>query len=105
MDDLKPFLETILELAGPWFIDEITSDQEQVRIDISLDFRKGGTFSCPLCGTGGCKVHNASSSTRPISTPAFPVSPALPMGSIRPRCPGLGRVAALPCFLRPSPCP
>ncbi|MBL3593106.1 MAG: transposase family protein [Synergistaceae bacterium] len=72
MDDLKPFLETILELAGPWFIDEITSDQEQVRIDISLDFRKGGTFSCPLCGTGGCKVHNASSSTRPVSTLALP---------------------------------
>ncbi|WP_423232847.1 ISL3 family transposase [Aminirod propionatiphilus] len=60
MNDLKPFLETILELADPWFIDEITFDQEQVRIDIYLDFRKGGTFSCPLCGTSGCKVHDST---------------------------------------------
>ena len=60
MNDLKPFLETILELVDPWFIDEITFDQEQVRIDIYLDFRKGGTFSCPLCGTNGCKVHDST---------------------------------------------
>ena len=60
MNDLKPFLEKLLELEDPWFIDDITFDQEQARIDIYLDFKKGGTFPCPLCGTGGCKGHDST---------------------------------------------
>ena len=44
LNDLKPFFEAILELGDPCFIDDITFDQEQVRINIYLNFRKGGTF-------------------------------------------------------------
>ena len=49
MNDLKPFLERILDLEKPWYIREITLDQESWKIDIYLDFKKGGTFPCPLC--------------------------------------------------------
>jgi transposase len=63
MNDLKPFLEKILELEEPWFIQDIMLNQEEARIDIYLDFKKGGTFACPLCGAGNCKVHDTTEKT------------------------------------------
>lgn len=63
MNDLKPFLEKILELEEPWFIRNITLNQQDSRIDIYLDFRKGGTFPCPLCAAGSCKVHDTAEKT------------------------------------------
>ena len=63
MNDLNPFLEKILDLENPWFIQDITLNQEDARIDIYLDFRKGGTFLCPLCGEGNCKVHDTTEKT------------------------------------------
>ncbi|QTX33806.1 transposase [Aminithiophilus ramosus] len=83
-------------------------------MDIYLDFRKGGTFSCPLCGTSGCKVHDSTmKSWRHMNLFQYKayLHARLPRvdcpshGIHTAKVPWLGRVAALPCFLRPSPCP
>lgn len=63
MNDLKPFLEKILELEDPWFIKDISLDQKEWRIDIYLDFKRGGTFPCPVCKSGECKVHDTTMKT------------------------------------------
>jgi len=35
-------------------------DAEKRRLDIEIDFAKGGRFPCPQCGTADCPVHDTS---------------------------------------------
>jgi len=45
-------------LVPPWRVTQCTFDPEQGRLDIGIDFVRGGTFFCPECGREGCKAHD-----------------------------------------------
>ena len=49
-----------LGLAEPWYGAGIDLDPAAKRLEIQLDFRRGGTFTCPACGTGHCKAHDTA---------------------------------------------
>ncbi len=42
--------QTALGIKEPWYVDRIEFLEVEKRIDIYLDFRKGGRFQCPMCG-------------------------------------------------------
>ena len=48
-----------LGLADPWIVESAEFDPIRKRLDIRIDFKKGGTFDCPACGVAGCKAHDA----------------------------------------------
>lgn len=47
-----------LNLQPPWHIDSIDFDVEGKRLDIHIDFERGGKFPCPKCGNSECDVHD-----------------------------------------------
>jgi transposase len=44
----------------PWLVDAATFDVDKKRLDIEIDFARGGRFPCPHCGTADCPVHDTS---------------------------------------------
>jgi transposase len=57
MRDIDLF-QAALALEDPWCVKEAKFSAEARRLDLYLDFRRGGTFSCPECGAAGCKAHD-----------------------------------------------
>jgi transposase len=49
-----------LGLTDPWFVAAIDLDPVAKRLEIHLDFRRGGTFACAECSAGGCKAHDTT---------------------------------------------
>lgn len=49
-----------LGLMAPWYAERSTFDAETRRLDIYIDFRRGGTFRCPECGRDGCKAYDTA---------------------------------------------
>lgn len=49
-----------LGLADPWYVAAIDLDPTAKRLEIQLDFRRGGTFTCAECGASGCKAHDTA---------------------------------------------
>lgn len=47
-----------LGLIPPWLVDRSTFDPEQKRLDIYIDFSRGGQFTCTGCGREGCKAYD-----------------------------------------------
>ena len=39
-----------LGIVPPWEVTEVSFSQESNRLDISIDFQRGATFVCPICG-------------------------------------------------------
>lgn len=39
-----------LGIVPPWEVTEITFSKESNRLDINIDFQRGATFACPVCG-------------------------------------------------------
>lgn len=39
-----------LRLTQPWYVEKIEFDNEARRLDVHLNFRAGGTFTCGICG-------------------------------------------------------
>jgi transposase len=39
-----------LGIAPPWEVTEVIFSKESSRLDITIDFQKGATFPCPVCG-------------------------------------------------------
>lgn len=53
-----------LGLTPPWFIEKVSFDPGQKRLDLFLDFKRGSKFPCPECGSGeGCPVHDTTEKT------------------------------------------
>jgi len=52
-----------LGLAHPWFVENCSFDPKAKQLDIFIDFEKGGEFSCPVCGKGGCKAYDSENKT------------------------------------------
>jgi transposase len=50
-------------LTSPWRVMQCAFDKEQGRLDISIDFARGGTFPCPECGRAACKAYDTEERT------------------------------------------
>ena len=47
-----------LGVKEPWYVAKIDLSPKEKRLEIALDFRRGGTFLCPECGGAGCKAYD-----------------------------------------------
>ena len=56
-------LQLALGLMPPWLVDAATFDAGKKRLDIEIDFAKGGRFPCPDCAKPGCPVHDTVAKT------------------------------------------
>ena len=57
MNDL---FRVALGLAQPWQVVKIEFSAEGNQLDLWLDFPRGGTFACPVCGRRGCGVYDTA---------------------------------------------
>ena len=53
-------MQLALGLIPPWMVKACAFDAEKRRLDIEIDFARGGRFPCPHCGTADCPVHDTS---------------------------------------------
>ena len=53
-------LQLALGLLPPWMVEAATFDAEKRRLDIEIDFARGGRFPCPCCDKPDCPVHDTS---------------------------------------------
>ena len=51
-------MQLALGLIPPWLVKACAFDAEKRRLDIEIDFARGGRFSCPQCGKADCPVHD-----------------------------------------------
>ena len=49
-----------LGLVPPWLVKAANFDAEKKRLDIEIDFFRGGRFPCPHCATADCPVHDTA---------------------------------------------
>lgn len=56
--DQQQLFARALGLAEPWYVASLDFSAEDKRLEIEIDFRRGGTFACPECGTAGCKAYD-----------------------------------------------
>jgi transposase len=49
-----------LGLVPPWMVKDCRFDAVKKRLDIEIDFAKGGHFDCPTCDKADCPVHDTS---------------------------------------------
>jgi transposase len=52
-----------LGLVPPWMVNSCAFDAEVRRLDIEIDFARGGRFACPACGKADCPVHDTTKQT------------------------------------------
>ena len=52
-----------LGLVPPWLVSAAKFDAVKKRLDLEIDFSKGGRFSCPDCGHADCPTHDTVSKT------------------------------------------
>jgi transposase len=52
-----------LGLVPPWLVKEARFDAEKKRLDIEIDFTRGGRFVCSGCGKPDCVVHDTVTKT------------------------------------------
>jgi transposase len=48
-----------LGLQPPWRVESSEFDRQRKRLDIMIDFHRGGTFACPECGAHGLKAYDS----------------------------------------------
>ena len=49
-----------LGLVPPWMVKACAFDAQARRLDIEIDFARGGHFPCPHCGKADCPVHDTA---------------------------------------------
>ena len=62
MRDIDLF-EMALGLTSPWFVAHSAFCVDASRLDIFLDFERGGKFSCPECDHPDCRAYDSSPKT------------------------------------------
>ena len=62
MSDLDLF-QMALGLTAPWYVARTSFDADEKRLDLYLDFHKGGRFACPECGTSDCPAYDSEERT------------------------------------------
>lgn len=53
-------MQLALGLVPPWQVKACAFDTDRRRLDIEIDFARGGRFSCPACGKPECPVHDTA---------------------------------------------
>jgi transposase len=53
-----------LGLVPPWMVKACAFDADKRRLDIEIDFARGGRFPCPQCAKADCPVHDTAMQTR-----------------------------------------
>lgn len=56
--DSKDLFALALGLVTPWFVARNELDVDARRLEIGIDFKRGGTFRCPECDAAGCKAYD-----------------------------------------------
>ena len=56
--DATQLFTMALGLTPPWSVTTINFDEDAKRVDIYLDFERGGRFGCPSCSKGSCPAHD-----------------------------------------------
>jgi len=62
MRDTELF-QMALGLVAPWQVQRTDFDAAAKRLDIYLDFAKGGRFACPRCGAADCPAYDTEAKT------------------------------------------
>lgn len=47
-----------LGVSKPWYVSLVEFEPEEKRLELVIDFERGGTFACPECGAAGCKAYD-----------------------------------------------
>ena len=53
-------IEDALDLERPWYVERTLLDHERRRLEVYLNFERGGTFVCTGCGNGGRKAYDTA---------------------------------------------
>lgn len=56
--------QSALEIPEPWYVFHHELAKEENTLHIYIEYRKGAEFSCPNCGSSGCKVHDIQDQDR-----------------------------------------
>lgn len=56
--EINDLFALALGVKEPWYVAKIDLSPKDKRLEIALDFRRGGTFLCPECGAEGCKAYD-----------------------------------------------
>ena len=56
-------LQMALGLTPPWYVRSSEFSVDDKRLDIHLDFHRGGRFSCPECGASDCPAYDTEERT------------------------------------------
>ena len=59
MRDVDLF-QLALGLVPPWLVEAAKFDVKEKRLDIKIDFSRGGRFPCPECGTADCPTYDTA---------------------------------------------
>lgn len=60
MGMIEELFERAVGLERPWKLARTSFGEEERRLDLYIDFERGGTFDCPECGRGGCKAYDTT---------------------------------------------
>lgn len=60
--DMTTLFTMALGLQAPWEVKDLQFNEEGQRLDIFIDFARGATFPCPVCGKP-CKTHDTQEKT------------------------------------------
>ena len=52
-----------LGLLPPWLVKDCQFSVSEQRLDLHIDFTKGGSFACPECGRAGCPAYDTEERT------------------------------------------
>ena len=62
MRDIDLF-QMALGLISPWFVDRSEFDADEKRLDLYIDFSRGGRFTCPECERDDCAAYDSEEKT------------------------------------------
>ena len=51
-------LQLALGIIPPWQVERCEFDPDEKRLDIYINFTRGGEFTCYGCGREGCKAYD-----------------------------------------------
>lgn len=56
--ELQELFEKALGLGSPWQVAALEFSPDKRRLDITIDFPRGSTFACPVCGATDAKAYD-----------------------------------------------